>query len=130
MGNYKIEWCPKNTSTTVLVPVAMVILLLLAGIISTPRVSWALEYYTDRPLMFTYRTKHNYWFGCGPVQCVWSGSKTEKKVKSYIRGYRRKGEYSYIGRWGRCRVYQAKHQKIRAGDHKPRRIVRWMKKKC
>ena len=89
----------------------------------------AIEYYEDRPLMFTYQNKAGYWFGCGPTQCLQTGYRSEESAISKIDGYK-KGEYSYLGSYGRCDVYQALDGKMSAGDISPARVVARMQKRC
>ncbi|MFM2483352.1 hypothetical protein [Celerinatantimonas sp. YJH-8] len=91
--------------------------------------SYALQYHKNSPLMFTFKSSHGYWFGCGPVQCTSSGNKTESKAMEYIYLPRKHGSPRQIGHYGRCTVYQSNGE-LSGGDYKTDWVIKRMKQKC
>ena len=92
----------------------------------------AFDYYNDRPLFFTYQNSKNYWFACGPIQCIQSGNRSEEAAADYVLNERHGSfnsatitDYNY----GRCRVYIGSGI-IKSYDHQPAWIIKRMKKKC
>lgn len=88
----------------------------------------AFDYWTNKPLMFMFQNSKGYWFGCGPVQCVWSGDKDANKTFGYLTQDWH-GHFQQIATYGRCTVYQSNGE-LRGGDHTPEWVVGRLDKNC
>lgn len=88
----------------------------------------AFTYTVDAPLVFLYQNNSNYWFGCGPVQCTWSGYKDRDRVFDLISSPKN-GGWRDLGSYGRCRVYQGRGE-LSAGDHNGSWVARQAEKNC
>ncbi|APD06040.1 hypothetical protein UJ101_00493 [Flavobacteriaceae bacterium UJ101] len=48
--------------------------------------------------------KNNIWYACGPIQCIKTGEKTEKKALNYVYN-EKKDSLEYIEKKGNYKIY-------------------------
>lgn len=88
----------------------------------------AVDYNTDQPMLFTYQNENGRWLGCGPVQCASSTWDSEDRVIGII-SQSRHGKFRYLGRVGRCNVYQSSGD-LRSYDRQPSAIANLTDSRC
>lgn len=90
--------------------------------------AFALDYLTEKPLLFTYQNSSGYWFSCGPVQCISVGTKDQQEAIDLVT-HNTHGNLEVIGYFGKCTVYQGDGE-LPSYDNQTSRIVAWMQKRC
>lgn len=94
----------------------------------TGTVSYALSYNMNTAMIFTYQNSAGYWFGGGPIQYVWAGSKNEDEVKDLV-SHDSHGDFRFLGKHGKCNVYQSEVD-IKSYDNSPDKLAKAMEKRC
>lgn len=88
----------------------------------------AFDYQTDKPLMFTYQNKNQYWFACGPVQCNSVGTQDKEEATDLVT-HDTHGTFEVIGYYGRCTVMQGDGE-LPSYDLQTSRIAELIQKRC
>ena len=91
--------------------------------------AYSFNYNDDEPMMFTFHNSSGYWFGCGPVQCIYgAGDKIEEKTMD-LMSHDSHGSWSRIGFYGKCKVYSGNGD-LESYSNQPKKLIRLMKKRC
>jgi hypothetical protein len=102
-------------------------LALIAGLLLAQS-AHAFHYEYDKPMMFFYQNKTNYWFACGPIQCTSAGNRNKTETLDRV-SHDSHGNFETIGYYGRCTVLQGDGE-LESYDLQTERIIKLMKDRC